>query len=110
MKFDHVALISEDIEASIAWYEDNVTDVITLYKDDTWALINAAGQRIAFVSPNQHPAHICFLIEDSDAEDIKKRFPGKKFKKHRDGTSSFYTRDPDGNIIEYLIDQDDRQT
>ncbi len=104
MKFDHVALVSSDIDASISWYEDNIENINILYKDETWALIEAAGQRIAFVSPEQHPAHICFLI---DKKDIDEKFPNKKFKKHRDGTSSFYTRDPSGNIIEYLIRQDD---
>ena len=100
MKFDHVALISRDIGVSIAWYKENIENVEVLYEDETWALINAAGQRVAF-------AHICFLIDESIAQN---RFSKKKFKKHRDGTSSFYTRDPDGNIIEYLINDDSSKT
>ena len=107
MKFDHVALISRDIGVSIAWYKENIENVEVLYEDETWALINAAGQRVAFVLPEQHPAHICFLIDESIAQN---RFSKKKFKKHRGGTSSFYTRDPDGNIIEYLINDDSSKT
>lgn len=98
MIFDHVALISKNINKSINWYVEKWEAEI-LYQDDTWGLIKIGESKIAFVSPHQHPAHICFEI----AEDfISKKLATETFKPHRDGSSSCYVRDPDGNFLEFL--------
>tara|TARA_B100001113_G_scaffold305771_1_gene266662 strand:- start:42 stop:353 length:312 start_codon:yes stop_codon:yes gene_type:complete len=98
MKFDHVALVSKDIKKSVEWYEKNMF-AKTLYIDETWALIDVAGTKVAFVLSRQHPAHICFEVGD---DYIGENLPNKKFKKHRDGTESCYVADCDGNFIEFL--------
>lgn len=98
MKFDHVALVSNDIGKSIEWYVKNWCAEI-LYQDDTWGLIKLANTKIAFVSPSQHPAHFCFEIDESF---ILEKLQTKTFKAHRDGSSSCYVRDPDGNFLEFL--------
>lgn len=98
MKFDHVALVSKNIPESVRWYVDNWEAEI-LYQDKTWGLISIAGSKIAFVTPSQHPAHICFEINE---EFILKKLKDKTFKAHRDGSSSCYIRDPDGNFVEFL--------
>jgi catechol 2,3-dioxygenase-like lactoylglutathione lyase family enzyme len=98
MNFDHVALVSKDIEKSVIWYVNNWNAKI-LYQDETWALISIGKTKLAFVSPDQHPAHICFEIDDNF---IEKKLKDKTFKAHRDGSSSCYLRDPDGNFLEFL--------
>jgi len=99
MKFDHVAVNVKDIKKSTEWYCRNL-NAVTLYEDDTWAFLQVNGVKLALTLASQHPAHICFSI---DRDEKIKYFGDKVFKDHRDGSSSCYTKDPDGNFIEYLI-------
>jgi catechol 2,3-dioxygenase-like lactoylglutathione lyase family enzyme len=105
MKFDHVAVISNDISTSVDWYV-NKWDAKILYKDSTWGLIELNGTKIAFVTPSQHPAHICFEVDDKF---IMEHLKDNTFKGHRDGSTSCYVRDPDGNFIEFLYWPDNRE-
>ncbi len=98
MKFDHVALISRNIKNAIDWYVQRWNAEI-LYQDETWGLIKLGESKIAFVSPHQHPAHICFEV---DQKFILENLSKETFKGHRDGSSSCYIRDPDGNFVEFL--------
>ena len=98
MTFDHVALVSKNIKKSVTWYVEKWNAEI-LYQDETWGLIKIGETKIAFVSPHQHPAHVCFEINE---EFIVKNLPNKTFKGHRDGSSSCYVRDPDDNFLEFL--------
>ncbi len=98
MKFDHVALISKNIEKTVNWYVENLNAEI-LYQDETWGLVSVANVKIAFVVKYQHPSHICFEIDDDYSE---KYLSDKIFKKHRDDSASCYVRDIDGNHIEFL--------
>jgi len=99
MKFDHVALVSKNIKNSITWYVNHWGASI-LYQDETWGLIELGKTKIAFVTPEQHPAHICFEV---DQKFIEKKLSKKTFKSHRDGSSSCYINDVDGNFIEFLL-------
>ena len=99
MKFDHVAVNVKDIRSSTDWYVKNLSAEV-LYLDDTWAFLQVHGTKIALTLASQHPAHICFSINEEEKNGL---FSDKVFKKHRDGSSSCYTRDLDGNFIEYLI-------
>ena len=98
MTFDHVALVSKNIKRAIAWYVER-WDAKILYQDETWGLIEIGKTKIAFVTPSQHPAHVCFEIKE---EFIHKNLTKETFKGHRDGSSSCYVRDPDGNFLEFL--------
>ena len=98
MIFDHVALVSKDINRAIDWYVEKWNAEI-LYQDETWGLIRIGKTKITFVSPHQHPAHVCFEIDESF---IMQKLPKATFKPHRDGSSSCYIRDPDGNFLEFL--------
>lgn len=99
MKFHHVAIQVSDIKQSIEWYRERFEDFSVEYSDETWAIMNVCGVRLALVMPNQHPRHIAFQAE---MRDLHEDFMNKKMKKHRDGTQSLYISDPDGNIIEIL--------
>ena len=98
MNFHHIALSSNNIKRSINWYVKNWNAKI-LYEDKTWGLIEIHKTKLAFVMPSEHPSHICFQI---DKKFISKYLLDKTFKPHRDGTSSCYIRDPDGNFLEFL--------
>ena len=90
----HVAIAAIDIDATMKWYVKHFNAKIT-YQDATWALINIGNTSIAFVTPEQHPPHLAFEL--ANAHEFG------ELKKHRDGTSSIYTKDPSGNIVEIML-------
>ena len=93
MKLDHVALQVEDPTQAANWYKEKFeADII--YCDKTWSFVQLENIKIAFVVKTQHPRHIAFEVQEFD--------PSDKVKKHRDGSSSIYKRDPWGNVIEYI--------
>jgi len=96
VQFDHIAVNSSNIQESISWYNKNF-NIEVLYQDLSWGLIEVGNAKIAFVVSHQHPPHICFNVDKSNFD-----FSNSKFKKHRDGSSSKYIKDPDGNFIELL--------
>ena len=102
MKFNHVAISvkNNEIENTANWYKDNMSAEI-LYLDDTWALLSVFDIKIALVIPSQHPPHIAFEIDEDQYLNFLKQ--KKIFKKHRDGSESFYKKDASGNILEFVF-------
>lgn len=96
MKFDHVALNVTDIARSIEWYAETLGASV-LYRDATWAFLEAGGVKIALTLEQQHPAHIAFDVGPDPPEAFL-----AKARKHRDGSLSRYIVDPDGNAVEYI--------
>ncbi len=94
MKLDHIAVNVKDIDKSIDWYIKNLAAEI-LYRDDSWAMLNCDGTKLALTISAQHPPHIAFCVDNI------KQIPGIP-KYHRDGSAYVYTSDPDGNTIEYI--------
>lgn len=90
----HIAVTAVDLNETIQWYVDTFKARI-VYQDETWGLVDVGNTKIAFVIPEQHPPHLAFELEN--ASDFG------TLKKHRDGTSSVYTQDPSGNIIEIML-------
>ena len=100
MRFDHVAIPSNDIEASVRWYQTNFkADVI--YQDKTWAFMNLGGQKLALVTPTQHPPHLAVSVTEEQLEQASKS-SGVAIDKHRDGTKGIYIHDPFGNAVELI--------
>ncbi len=102
MKYDHVALQVPEgsVEDTVEWYVKNMSASVK-YVDSSWGLVSCNGTDIAFVVPGQHPPHIAFTLDMSEYVYHKDR--GKVFKKHRDGSESFYDKDCQGNILEFLF-------
>ena len=98
MKFDHIALVSDNIKKSVDWYVAKWRAEV-VYQDDSWALIKVFGTKIAFVIKGSHPAHIGF---EASSEFICENFNEAKFDQHRDGSWYAYFKDPDGNVVEVL--------
>jgi catechol 2,3-dioxygenase-like lactoylglutathione lyase family enzyme len=89
---DHVAVSVSDVAETVAWYRQHFQCKVA-YQDETWALVEFANIRLAFVLPSQHPDHFAVLGDPSAYGQPKK---------HRDGTSSVYIKDPNGNNVEIL--------
>jgi len=89
---DHVAISVGDVKSTVEWYIKNFSCKVS-YQDETWALLEFANIRVAFVLPQQHPPHFALLRDPSLFGEPKT---------HRDGTRSVYVSDPSGNSVEVL--------
>jgi catechol 2,3-dioxygenase-like lactoylglutathione lyase family enzyme len=88
----HAALRVKDVKEAVEWYTTRFRCNVE-YQDATWAMLAFDNVRLAFVLAEQHPPHIAILGE-----------PGAfgRPEHHRDGTSSVYVKDPNGNNVEIL--------
>jgi catechol 2,3-dioxygenase-like lactoylglutathione lyase family enzyme len=89
---DHVAINVEDIDASCSWYVENLNATLE-YSDETWAMLDIAGSKLALTIATEHPPHMAFSVEEFSTDDTSF---------HRDGTEYVYLKDPDGNTIEII--------
>ena len=99
-EFDHAAVPSNDIAASVAWYRKHLGAQV-LYQDTTWAFLNVGGTKVALVTPTQHPPHLAVRVTEAELADAA-RVAGKAIDAHRDGTKGIYVSDPFGNAIELI--------
>jgi hypothetical protein len=99
---DHLAVKCEDLATSVDEYKRLGFTVETVYED--WAMMrDARGFGIALLPPDsKHPPHIGMKVETLDELEAAAKREGRPIKPHRDGTSSFYTRGIDGNIVELI--------
>jgi catechol 2,3-dioxygenase-like lactoylglutathione lyase family enzyme len=104
MKFDHIAINSQNVKKSVDWYVTNLNSEI-VYQDDSWAMIMCNGTKIAIVLEGEHPPHLAFKVSSSLS------FPcdQSEIKVHRDSSSYYYGSDPDGNIIEWIVYAEDSE-
>lgn len=89
----HVAIVVKDIAKSVDWYLENFDCKID-YQDESWAMLDFKNISLALVLPKQHPPHLGMLVDDASQYGHAQR--------HRDDTVSVYTKDIDGNSIEYI--------
>ena len=59
MKIDHIALEVKNPAGAADWYCENFGATL-IFKDETWAFVQFENIKLAFVMPDQHPAHIAF--------------------------------------------------
>ena len=107
MRFDHVAIPSNDIAASVRWYQERFGAQV-LYQDATWAFLNVGGQKLALVSPQQHPPHVAIAVDEEQLRRASEQH-SVPIDSHRDGTRGIYIYDPFGNAVE-LIHYPEAQT
>ena len=89
-KLDHIAIEAHNISESVRWHKDNL-NAECLHQDDTWALLKLAdGSKIALVTKSQHPPHIGLKPSVEPFGDLKV---------HRDGSYSFYQKDPNSCAV-----------
>lgn len=100
MKFDHVAVPSNDIVQSVAWYREKFAAEV-LYQDETWALLQLAGSKVALVNPQQHPPHMALEVNEEELAGAARK-AGLSPSTHRDNSRGIYLHDPFGNVVELI--------
>jgi len=100
MKFDHVAIPSSNIPQSVDWYRQHFGAEV-IYQDKSWAFLNIGGQKLALVTPTQHPPHVAVSVSEEELV-AASRQTGIPIDSHRDGTKGIYIHDPFGNAIELI--------
>jgi extradiol dioxygenase family protein len=100
MQFDHVAIPTNDVAQSVKWYLSQFGGSV-LYQDESWAFLNVGGQKIALVSPTQHPPHLALRVTETELDQAAKTH-AIKIGTHRDGTRGIYLHDPFGNAVELI--------
>ena len=103
LKFDHIALTSTNITEDIEFYRSRFSKIGILYQDNSWALIEAGGVKIALVTPGQHPPHLAFRVKSREYLEQMAKEQNTTVKVHRDRSESFYTADSSGNAIEVVF-------
>jgi hypothetical protein len=78
-----------------------------LHQDPTWALVESAGVKLAFVLPEQHPPHIAYRVDDDELERLAAHH-GATIAVHRDATRSFYLKGPGSLQTEIISYPEDR--
>ncbi|NEP46096.1 MAG: VOC family protein [Okeania sp. SIO2H7] len=110
-RLGHVAICVKDIDKAAEFYQNLGMELA--WKDTDWAYLKAGEDGLALLSPSyqQAGAHFGFIF--SDRSEMEKAYEELKqqqirvseIHEHRDGTASFYGRDPDGNWFEYLYEK-----
>ena len=101
-EFDHIAIRTKGVAASIEFYKRNFDGVEVLYEDATWGLLKVGGMKIALVTQGEHPPHISFRVDTKEElEEYSAKMKGK-IKVHRDRSESFYFKDDSDNAVEIV--------
>ncbi|MBE9099869.1 VOC family protein [Vacuolonema iberomarrocanum] len=109
-RIGHVAICVEDVKRAAEFYKNLGMDLV--WQDPDWAYLKAGEDGLALLSPSyeQAGAHFGFVFDDrAEVDRAYDRLKQAdihltKIHEHRDGTASFYGRDPDGNWFEYLYE------
>ena len=104
-KLGHVAVRVKDMDRAVSYYMS--LGFNCEWESDDWSYFE---EGIALLGPgyNRADPHFAMNVENEDQlrekreELIKMGYECAKPYKHRDGTVSFYTRDPDGNQLEFI--------
>ena len=119
MGMRHIALNVKDVERSKAFYQDILGMEVVWQPDpqnaylssgiDNLALHETPGDRAPFTTSSLD--HLGFIVSDIDrVQELEAEFRArqvtiiKPFKRHRDGSASFYCADPDGVVIQMLYE------
>ena len=107
-RLGHVAIRVEDMDRAVAFYSQLGMEMV--WNADDWCYMEAAKSRdgLALLGPNYKAAgpHFAFHFRDRaevDAVHAQLKAAGVAVgavHDHRDGTASFYLRDPEGNWLE----------
>lgn len=108
----HAALFVEDVHVASKFYKE-VLNLNSLWEgDEDWANLELGGDDLSLVKKKGavHPPHLGLYVaslEDLHSMHARVKATGVKTDTvdlHRDGTSSFYFRDLDNNLLEMIFD------
>lgn len=109
-RIGHVAICVHDLDRAAQFYQSLGMELV--WKDADWAYLKAGEDGLALLSPQYEQAgpHFGFIFHDrAEVEAAYEQLKANgvhltAIHDHRDGTASFYGRDPDGNWFEYLYE------
>ncbi len=119
MGMRHIALNVKDVERSKAFYQDILGMEVVWQPDPRNAYLSSGTDNLALHETPGHRApaatssldHLGFIVADIDrVQELEAEFRArqvtiiKPFKRHRDGSASFYCADPDGVVIQMLYE------
>ncbi len=109
-RLGHVAIRVKDLEQSAQFYQNLGMDLV--WQDADWAYLKAGDDGLALLSAQYEQAGPHFGFVFGDRAEMESAYSTLKTQgldlttihEHRDGTASFYGKDPDGNWFEYLYE------
>ncbi|AMW27459.1 MULTISPECIES: VOC family protein [Arthrospira] len=109
-RLGHVAICVQDIKTAANFYQNLGMELV--WQDSDWAYLKAGDDGLALLGPGYSQARSHFGFVFSDRTEIETAYQQLQqqgaeitpIHEHRDGTASFYGRDPDGNAFEYLYE------
>ena len=109
-RLGHVAIRVDDMERAKAFYLG--LGMRLIWDAEDWAYLGAGNEGLALLGPNYKAAgpHFAFHFDSRDAmqamhDQLKAEGVAVGgLHDHRDGTASFYLRDPEGNWLEMLYE------
>lgn len=120
MGMRHIALNVKDVERSKAFYQDVLGMEVVWQPDSQNAYLSSGTDNLALHEtahgrpPNAATSsldHLGFIVSDiARVQELEAEFRAmqvtiiKPFKRHRDGSASFYCADPDGVVIQMLYE------
>ena len=104
-KLGHVAVRGKDMDRAVSYYMS--LGFNCEWESDDWSYFE---EGIALLGPGYNRADPHFAMNVKNVGELYERYEsfkelGYKCEKpytHRDGTISFYTRDPEGNQLEFI--------
>ena len=111
-RLGHVAIRVNDMERAIGFYTDLGMRMVREADDWYAPAVRTQGDGLALLGPNYKAAgpHFAFHFRDRAEVDVvhaRLKASGVAVEgvhDHRDGTASFYLRDPEGNWLEMLYE------
>jgi catechol-2,3-dioxygenase len=107
-RLGHIAICVQEVQRAVDFYQTLGMEVA--WQDEDWAFVKAGNDGLALLGPKYATAgpHFGFVLDN--LEDLHSYFSELKdqgatatgIHDHRDGTSSFYAKDLDGNTFEFL--------
>ncbi len=114
---DHIVLVVDDVERSLAWYGGVLG--LEVLRGEEWRKgevpfpsVRVSGDTIIDLLNGYRPRgqgnvdHVCLVIDETDLEAVRAsgtfdviEGPVTRWGAHGDGTS-LYVNDPDGNVVE----------
>ena len=120
MGMRHIALNVKDVERSKAFYQDVLGMEVVWQPDPQNAYLSSGLDNLALHETPDGRApgaatssldHLGFIVSDIDrVQELEAEFRAKQvtiikpFKRHRDGSASFYCADPDGVVVQMLYE------
>lgn len=110
-RLGHVGIKVTNLSESVKFYKKLGIDLIQ--EDEDWAYFSAGRDRLALLgeSYSKMDSHFGFIfnsyekIEELRKDLILKGLNPTEMRDHRNGSSSFYLQDLDGNWVEFLFER-----